>query len=34
MYTKSDLSPNYNDGERVDFSPMPTVRRAELEKYL
>ncbi len=34
MYTERDLSPNYNDRERVDLSPMPTVRRAELEKHL
>jgi hypothetical protein len=33
MYTERDLSPNYN-GERVDLSLMPTVRRAELEKRL
>jgi hypothetical protein len=34
MYTERVPSPNYNDGERVDFSPIPTVCRAELEKHL
>ncbi len=34
MYTERVPSPNYTDGERVDLSPMPTVRRAELEKRL
>ncbi len=34
MYTERDLSPNDNNGERVALSPMPTVRKAELDKSL
>jgi hypothetical protein len=34
MYSERDLSPNNNDGDGVDLSPISTVRRVELEKCL